>query len=82
MAKQNILLVRTSKRRENVDRIQKVLTEYGCIIRMRLGLHEAGDVCSDEGLLLLQLTDAAEEAKAFEKALSAIDGVFTKLVEV
>ena len=42
---------------------------------MRLGLHEAGrDDCSDEGLILLQLTN---ECPDLEKELNHVEGVTT-----
>ena len=33
----------------------KTLTEYGCNIKLRVGLHETGeDFCSDDGVIMLQ----------------------------
>jgi len=82
MKKEHILIIKTAKRRDTADSIQKALTEFGCIIQMRLGLHEAGDRCSDEGLLLLQLTDDAAEAAKLEAALKQIPGVVFQSVEI
>lgn len=82
MSKENILIIKTSKRRENVDTLQKILTEFGCIIKMRLGLHEAEDVCSDEGLIILQLIDNSEEAEKLEIALKKLDGIVFETVRI
>lgn len=82
MEKETILLIRASKRRDNVDSLQKVLTEYGCIIKTRLGLHEAGSVCSDEGLIILQLTGEAEETEKFERSLKELDGIVFQAVQI
>ena len=79
---ENIMIVKTCKRRSNADTMQKVLTEYGCIVKTRLGLHEAGDVCSDEGVIILQLADQKDEIEKFEKALSALDGITVKTVSI
>jgi hypothetical protein len=49
---------------------------------MRLGLHEAGDACSDTGLIILQLTDEPEEIKRFEEALDALGGVAYKVTSI
>ena len=78
-----IMAIRASKRREVADALQGVLTEFGCNIKMRLGLHQAGDVCSEEGLILLQLVDAEEVGaiKALEDALAKIDGLRFKTIQ-
>ena len=82
MKKESIMVIRASKRRENVESLQKVLTEYGCNIKMRLGLHEAGDVCSDEGLIILQLIDHDGEVDSFKKALKKLDGIRYDTIEI
>ncbi len=83
MNTETIMAIRASKRREVADALQGVLTEFGCNIKMRLGLHQAGDVCSEEGLILLQLVDAEEVGaiKALEDALAKIDGIRFKTIQ-
>jgi hypothetical protein len=77
-----IMLVKVNHRVQKVPEMQEVLTKYGCSIKMRLGLHEAGDVCSNQGLIILQLTGDEKEIKAFEKELSSVEGISVKLVEI
>lgn len=77
-----IMLIKSCNRRENIDLVQKTLTDFGCIIKTRLGLHEAGDACSNEGLIILQLADDADEIKKLEKTLSKIECVDVKTVEI
>lgn len=62
--------------------VQKVLTEYGCNIKTRLGLHEVDEnSCSSNGLILLEMFgDSAKVAEA-ESKLQAIDGVDMKKME-
>jgi hypothetical protein len=56
--------------------VQPVLTEYGCYIKTRLGLHEAGkDFCSPNGLLILELVGDPTKCGELEQKLSAINGV-------
>ena len=83
MKKESILAIRCGNRRERADEIQKVLTASGCSIKMRLGLHEAGDeFCSNEGLILLYAVDHAEAIEKLVTALNAIDGVRVKAMEI
>lgn len=78
----NIMVVKISARRETSPEVQEVLSKFGCSIRMRLGLHETQDVCSDEGLLILQLTGDYAEMKKLEEALCAMPQVSAKLVDI
>ncbi len=82
MEREIIMAIRTDKRRENAEALQKVLTEYGCIIKMRLGLHEAGDRCSESGLILLVLTEPRDEIGRLEAALKKVDGIQFQTMEV
>lgn len=82
MNKETIMVIKASKRRENVDALQAALTEFGCLIKARLGLHEAGDACSDEGLIILQLVDDGVETAKFEAALSSLSGIAFKSVQI
>ena len=75
MDKDRIMAIRTDKRRDVAEKLQKVLTTFGCNISLRLGLHEAGLVCSDSGLILLVLTGPEEEIAQFEQALNQLEGV-------
>ncbi len=75
----NIMSVLTSKRIENVSEMQRIFTESGCIIRTRLGIHDAGaDFCSDEGLIILNLIGSEEEILNLENGLNKIPGVKAK----
>ncbi len=67
MAK-NIMLILVGKRRESAVAMQKLLTDYGCYIKTRLGLHDASEtVCSDDGLIILEMVgDPAKQQELFE----------------
>lgn len=82
MEREMIMAIRTDKRRENAEALQKVLTEYGCSIKLRLGLHEAGTVCSESGLILLVLTEPKEDIAKLEAALKKVEGIHYKTMEV
>ena len=83
MDKHIILGVHIHNRGENAVRVQQVLTEYGCHIKTRLGLHEANEnLCSEEGVLVLQLTGDRDEMKKLEKALNELESVKAKMVMI
>lgn len=77
-----IMAIGVNKRSKHVPDLQKVLTEFGCIIKMRLGLHEAGDACSDDGLIILHLAGDKNEMDNLLNALNQLDGIRAKLIEV
>jgi hypothetical protein len=67
-----------NNRSKNSSALQTILTDSGCIINTRLGLHEAGNVCSEEGLIILQLTGSDDDIQKLEKNLNKIDGITAK----
>lgn len=78
----NIMALLIDRRSKNAVKIQEVLTEYGCIIRMRLGLHESGDACSEEGLVVLQVCGTDKDVKELENALNAVEGTTVKTMSI
>ena len=74
-----ILGVHITDRIKHVKMVQELLTQYGCNIKTRLGLHEVdGNSCSPNGLLVLELV--GDEGKCGELAskLNAVEGVEVK----
>jgi len=54
--------------------VQTVLTEYGCNIRTRIGLHNVDkDSCATNGLLLLEMYGKETSFKEMMAKLKAID---------
>ena len=56
--------------------VQSLLTEYGCYIRTRIGLHDVGDnICGPGGVILLEMFgDQAKCQELFVK-LTQVPGV-------
>ncbi len=79
---QKVVVIGVQHRREEADKLQKVLTQHGCEVKARLGLHEAGNMCSDEGLIILQLVPDEPKADSLVDELNKLDGIKAKLVEV
>ena len=81
MDKHIILAVHVTERLKNAPQVQALLTEYGCHIKTRLGLHEAGkDYCSPNGLLILEMVGEEARINQLEKKLKAIDGIEVKKI--
>lgn len=77
-----IVAIRIDKRKELAAHVQTVLTEFGCIIKTRLGLHEAGNSCSNQGLILMEVTPEPEQIALLVEKLSSLDGVNAKVMEI
>ena len=79
----SILIVLIGHRTGSAVKVQRILTEMGCIIKTRLGIHEdSTKECADIGLIILELTGSAEEKQNLVKKLEALSEVKVKLVEL
>jgi hypothetical protein len=78
-----VMIVLINKRRESAPDAQRILTEFGCIIKTRIGIHDGVlDKCSNEGLIMLELVGERSQIKGLEDKLNALKGVKTKLVDI
>ncbi|MCX7731110.1 MAG: hypothetical protein N2205_07870 [Candidatus Caldatribacterium sp.] len=79
-----VLFVKVGDRPKVAVRVQEVLTQYGCNIRTRLGLHEFPSECEDrdEGLIILEVVGSAEEIEKLKGALETIESVKVVSVEL
>jgi hypothetical protein len=76
MAKRIVLGVQVTKRVQNVPLVQSILTEYGCNIKTRLGLHEVtGSNCSTVGLLIIETYGDEKLILEMEAKLKAVQGI-------
>jgi hypothetical protein len=79
MSKRIVLGIQITKRVESVPAVQAVLTEYGCNIRTRLGLHEVTEsVCSTLGLLILDTFGEEKQIREMEMKLKGIKGIIVE----
>ncbi len=83
MMKKAILIVQLNTRTVSAVNVQKILTQYGCIIKTRLGIHDGVlNVCSDHGLVILEIVGSKKENNGLAKKLGALKGIKVKLVEL
>lgn len=79
---QTIMAILIDKRTQAAVPVQEALTRHGCVINARLGLHQAGPACSEQGLLILHLCGSREEVSVLEADLRTIPGVKPKSMEL
>lgn len=79
----SVLVILLSNRREVAVKVQQILTDYGCIIKTRLGIHDGvQDKCSEVGLVMLELVGSEKEVNELNDKLSELNGVSAKLVKL
>jgi hypothetical protein len=82
MSNVRIIGINVSNRSEVAEKVQKVLTNYGCSIRTRLGLNEADEIhYGSGGLIILELTGDEKEWEQMMKYLSEIDEIQVKFMD-
>ncbi|HSA06730.1 MAG TPA: hypothetical protein P5556_06090 [Candidatus Gastranaerophilales bacterium] len=70
-----ILGVLLRKRVKSSESFQEILSKHGCIIKTRIGIHKASDnVCSPDGVILLDVIGSDADITALENDIKAIDG--------
>ena len=77
----SILLVLVGNRQESAIAVQKILTEMGCFVKTRLGIHdETPESCSNTGLIILELMGKEKEKQEVVDKLKTVKHVSVKLV--
>lgn len=78
-----VLISLLSRRRGSAVEFQKIITEYSCIVKTRLGIHDGVlDKCSDEGLIIMELAGERAKIEELRAKLDALNGVATSLVDI
>jgi hypothetical protein len=71
-----IVGIHVMDRHGQVPNIQGVLTEYGCSIKTRIGLHTVSeDFCSPAGIIVLETFGDRREVDAMCTKLNALEGI-------
>jgi hypothetical protein len=74
-----ILGVHITDRVKHVPSVQAILTQFGCNIKTRLGLHHVNEsFCSPNGLMIVEFVGENEQSEAMVSQLSAVEGVQVK----
>lgn len=76
MDKHIVLGVHITNRIKDSVRVQQLLTEYGCNIKTRVGLHEVGEnICGPGGIIVLEMFGDEKVCLSLADHLNKIDGV-------
>ena len=78
-----IMGIQIEDRDSDAVRVQELLTKHGCIIKTRLGLHEAaGIMCSSKGLIILEFVSGSDnEVSELEAELNKLKNVLVRRME-
>lgn len=75
--------IRLSDRIENSTAFQNILSQYGCIIKTRIGLHDVScGVCSPFGIILLEVLNDENAINSMVMDLQSIKGVKFNIMEL
>ena len=78
-----VIMIKIDHRSTEAGKVQQILTEYGCNIKVRLGLHEVTkEYCANDGLIILEVEGSQEELNAITDSLNKVDYVQARLVEM
>ncbi|MBQ8887379.1 MAG: hypothetical protein IJY61_06735 [Candidatus Gastranaerophilales bacterium] len=69
-----IIGIKLPEKNTNAVEFQKILTEFNCTIKMRIGINNSSIFCSSNGIILLQIENT-EKAIDLEKELLEISGI-------
>ena len=78
-----IIGLRVDHRHANALNLQKTLTEFGCNIKLLVGLHETNEeYCSDDGVIMLQACGDRDTIEKMVNAFNALEGVSAKWMDL
>ena len=78
-----LLVILIGKRNETAVTVQKILTEWGCIIKTRLGIHDGVmENCTNEGLVICELVGTIEQRTELARKIALLPGVSSQVVNL
>ncbi len=81
--KKSIILIYLNHRTEAAVQMQKILSAWGCLIKIRLGIHDGVlDDCTETGLIFLEVVGEKEKLEELTRKLNLIKGVDAKFIEM
>jgi hypothetical protein len=81
MKSTKVVLILVDKRTDAALKVQEVLTENGCMIKTRLGVHETSS-CEEEGLIFLNIDGTKNDTEDLISKLNSIKRVKAEYIEM
>ena len=79
--KRDYLLILVNMRKKEAVTVQKILTEWGCLIKTRLGLHDGVlDDCTESGTIFIELVGEKAKHDELVRKLNLLSGVKAELI--
>lgn len=76
-----VLLVLLNNRKQTAITFQKILTDWGCMVKTRLGIHDGVlNKCSNSGLVILDIVGQKKKLNEMTRKLNLVKGIKAKLV--
>lgn len=79
--KKAIISIEIDKRNENAPEIQEIFTKHGCIINVRLGVHDYQG-CSASGLVLLVVKGEENDIQTLYNDLNSHPQTKVNMMEI
>ena len=77
-----IIALKLNNRMNTSDKVQNILSLYGCYINFRIGFHDtSNNKCTNYGIILLEFTNDKNIYNNFIMELSSIDNLEVKTIK-
>jgi len=78
-----LVIIKNENREESATRMQQLLTDFGCYIKVRLGLHDVpADVCSPSGLIVLEVVAENAQIEELVEQLNSLADITAQMVVI
>lgn len=78
-----LIIAKVSNREGVAQDMQRILTDQGCLIKVRLGLHDIpANTCSPAGLVVMEVEGEEAGLTKLVSQLSELPGVFAKYLVI
>ena len=78
-----VLLVLLNDRKKTAITFQKILTDWGCMVKTRLGIHDGVlNKCSNSGLVILDIVGQKKKLNEMTRKMNLVKGIKAKLVTI
>lgn len=78
-----VVLIKIDRRSTEAVKVQSILTEFGCNIKVRVGLHEVSkEFCANDGLVILEVEGDKRKLNKMVSQLNKVEFIHAQLIEL